>query len=1034
MATYRETINQIGNTIAEYNARVWSLFKEQMVSEVNSQFDFLIGKKSDESLLNYSLPYIEDYNNRVRGKTRTENDPKFTYFTSKNGPEFTLEGKPVLADPSSKLNIKEDYNVNVGDIQYNKIEYNGALLGEYAERGKFNESKFEKDYHTLDDVDYLPFMITNGKKNTLLSKTENWFRDGQNDYIAKRYATLISRFHTDNDQISNDEISKSVGLQAGTEYGLSHGNNLLKKNHKESETNGYSDPYCRVWTWHKQYSRFVRDTIRPFSGTTVEDWKSFRSYNEDAGTYFQIGGKRLSEYGAMYDNEGKTYGLVNITPSYSETSEAVNIKNCMFSIENLAWKGKFSSLGGEIEQYGLSPEQKGPLGGRIMWFPPYDLKFSEDTNANWQSNEFIGRGEPIYTYANTTRSGNLSFKLLIDHPAILDYWDGRNKPVEDNGNDVDSKEQELLRFFAGCDILKANGDGEINQDVNKQDDYNDNDNNAEENQTDSNGNKKMVFLVFFPNNYSGVDDVNSVFVNPIDYLINGVGAQKYTTNHENDNITFDDINDLQVEKNASYYYNGNQIGGYEIGDFGISIINSATTNNAICVISGSTGEIRLAKMFNKDKVPVKETKPKSDNILDIEQWNLCRYYYRCDNSELDDKFVATDDNGAASYIDKRSYQLNKTIVGNNHITGFLKSHELDVKNTYSLAEVYASVVGKVKNIENVDGGRVDEIKSILRGDYGDIQEITVKGWASAQGNNESDEVNEKQNDTLATNRANTVAKWIANNIKGIDTKKIKTSSKWDKDGVSYKSKESSDLGAKLNRFALVEIIYGNAEITDATETSVTQPNTVILNQVDPNSNNELTNYEEEIGGEAIVNFNRYDCEAKFFQQLTDKDPFITKQISDRIKNFDPVFHSMSPEGFNARLTFLNQCMRQGPTISWSDNRNGYNANNMAFGRPPVCVLRVGDFYNTKIIINSLNITYDPLVWDLNHEGIGVMPMIANVTIGFNFIGGSELGGPIERLQNATSFNYYANTSVYDNRSEMINRENLNNVYFKASPM
>jgi hypothetical protein len=114
-------------------------------------------------------------------------------------------------------------------------------------------------------------------------------------------------------------------------------------------------------------------------------------------------------------------------------------------------------------------------------------------------------------------------------------------------------------------------------------------------------------------------------------------------------------------------------------------------------------------------------------------------------------------------------------------------------------------------------------------------------------------------------------------------------------------------------------------------------------------------------------------------------------------------------------------MRQGPTISGTDT-GGLNSNNLAFGRPPVCVLRVGDFYNTKVIITNMTINYDPLVWDLNQEGIGVMPMIANVSLTFNFIGGSDLGGPIQRLQNATSFNYYANTNVYDNRAESIEYE------------
>ena len=165
---------------------------------------------------------------------------------------------------------------------------------------------------------------------------------------------------------------------------------------------------------------------------------------------------------------------------------------------------------------------------------------------------------------------------------------------------------------------------------------------------------------------------------------------------------------------------------------------------------------------------------------------------------------------------------------------------------------------------------------------------------------------------------------------------------------------------------------------------------------------------------------RYDNEGDFFRLLELNDPVTHHKITDKIKFFDPAFHSVSPEGFNARLTFLQQCMRQGPTVGGSDvNRaNANTANNLAFGRAPVCILRIGDFYYSKIIIETLNITYDR-PWDLNTEGIGVMPMIADVTLGFKFIGGSSLTGPIDRLQNALSFNMYANTEVYDNRAEQV---------------
>jgi hypothetical protein len=164
----------------------------------------------------------------------------------------------------------------------------------------------------------------------------------------------------------------------------------------------------------------------------------------------------------------------------------------------------------------------------------------------------------------------------------------------------------------------------------------------------------------------------------------------------------------------------------------------------------------------------------------------------------------------------------------------------------------------------------------------------------------------------------------------------------------------------------------------------------------------------------------YGNEYKFFSMLATNEPFLHSKIVEKLKYFDPAFHSITPEGFQSRLTFLHQCTRQGNTASASDSNNmNRTANNLAFGRPPICVLRIGDFYNTKIIMESLSIDYNDTTWDLNDEGIGVMPMMANITIGFKFLGGSDLSGPINRLQNSLSFNYYANTIVYDDRAEEI---------------
>ena len=157
------------------------------------------------------------------------------------------------------------------------------------------------------------------------------------------------------------------------------------------------------------------------------------------------------------------------------------------------------------------------------------------------------------------------------------------------------------------------------------------------------------------------------------------------------------------------------------------------------------------------------------------------------------------------------------------------------------------------------------------------------------------------------------------------------------------------------------------------------------------------------------------------------DALVHKHIVDKVRFFDPAFHSITPEGFNARLTFLHQCTRQGPTNAVSSGRvkadGGDNyltfAGNLAFGRAPYCILRVGDFFHTKICIDSMCITYDNngVQWDLNPEGAGVQPMYANVSLSFKFLGGQDLVKPIERLQNAVTANYYANASVYSRHAD-----------------
>jgi hypothetical protein len=174
---------------------------------------------------------------------------------------------------------------------------------------------------------------------------------------------------------------------------------------------------------------------------------------------------------------------------------------------------------------------------------------------------------------------------------------------------------------------------------------------------------------------------------------------------------------------------------------------------------------------------------------------------------------------------------------------------------------------------------------------------------------------------------------------------------------------------------------------------------------------------------------RFYTEEGYFRKLEQEDKFVYDSLSQKIGFFHPSFHSITPEGFNSRLTFLQQCTRQGPTVyqnseagpTFDLNRasDSLSPDNLAFGQPPVCILRLGDFYYTKIIIDSVNFSFDPLVWDLNPEGIGVQPMICTVDLNFAFIGGSSLQGPLSKLQNAVTYNFFANTQTYSPQSNFV---------------
>lgn len=154
--------------------------------------------------------------------------------------------------------------------------------------------------------------------------------------------------------------------------------------------------------------------------------------------------------------------------------------------------------------------------------------------------------------------------------------------------------------------------------------------------------------------------------------------------------------------------------------------------------------------------------------------------------------------------------------------------------------------------------------------------------------------------------------------------------------------------------------------------------------------------------------NYQDWEIPFKTSISEIDNRILEGFEYR-DSFRPAYHSQTPYDFHNRLTFLNQLVRPGKTIVGGEN---YGKNSI-FGKMPICVLRLGDFLHTKIAITSIDITYEQ-TYDLNPEGHGVQPMIANVSMNFHVLGGQSMQTAVDVLQRAVDTNFYANSTFKNN--------------------
>jgi hypothetical protein len=702
--------------------------------------------------------------------------------------------------------------------------------------------------------------------------------------------------------------------------------------------------YCRVFTKDTPYYTYA--DLQKTDGITTS-------------------GRRFSN--SVFDN---TYNL-NIAPLKNPGSTNIQMNNqgklvakkYMFSIENLAWRTS-SRPGFTYDE--LPTCEKGPNGGRVMWFPPYDLKFSDQSSANWNSQSFLGRPEPIYTYKDTSRTGTLSWKIIVDHPSVM------NVIVEKQlkGQSKEKLNSIIDSFFAGC----------------------------------------------------------------VKYDIYQLGL-KFNTIPTKDLYTYQEIlNNPRITKEELQGVNQSIPKDNPGGVVSKEFKDPANNNNKADTPDNSGVEFEnefneLAFYFYND-IP----DPNTNKIVSSVPYQVTYGSYTASS------FIS-------NYVDK----ANAVFAPN---LSYCTTNSSYCDTNKKVKEFYDTVIiDNFNTIDNADNGFIKKAFNLLKEKNATIN-LTLVGSASAP-------ASVPYNINLSKRRNDSVLQYLK--IRGkeigcditpfIDSKKfiLNESASGETETVVIPKSISGGAGASVNCTTDIKngsgVVTSNSQIysvdamacrrvkivskvvippseskndNDPTTTQTSTPPKTIDITVKPKTPKPTVSIEKKLKegiGKRILRQLLSECD--YFQVIEENVPMLYDSIKEKIKYFNPAFHSMTPEGLNARLTFLNQCVRPGETIPTigPDGKPKYNdAVNTSFGAPPVLILRIGDFYNTKIIPKSVSFTYEPLLYDMNPEGIGIQPMIANVTMNFDFIGGMGLAKPVEQLQNALSFNYYANTEIYDERS------------------
>ena len=715
--------------------------------------------------------------------------------------------------------------------------------------------------------------------------------------------------------------------------------------------------YCRVWTKDKSYLNYS-DTMKKSGGVRKFE-SSVYSNAWNLNIYPNSNGNGSFDSGSTNMARGKN---------------GFYAKKYMFSVENLAWK---TSNTPGFTYNDLPYCERGSNGGRIMWFPPYDLKVSEQNSANWESNKFLGRPEPVYTYNNAERSGNISFRVIVDHPSIL------NLLVQHHFKGMSDEETDnyINAFFAGCEEIDFYGL------VRKYTTLTPNDVKAIQSYL-NNGKDPNTILRYT----TLIDPVQDMYTPKNDDNKKTINTQLWFKNDCPKRIS--ETNELYSSSQEDYQTLYNQYIAAKTEYF-------IYLNKGLTILTGGTWSQEQANDYNCLVRETSTTRPSDSKLSSM---------ITTSNQAVDEGFntLVTNYDYLTKALVELKEQLRLGAVQDIHVTlgsrtssiaedhynldlAYRRSHSVlvDILNKISTASVDTSTLWN-----NAAPKATDTKKDIVKpleislADLSGNKDLTGKFIVEYASNVGEQPIGSSN----GTSNSDCTNKYLIKTSK--ELKMTAPNTFWCREtnvGIDYTVRQKTDTPVRPSEPTRVPVEVSTGPAVQNTTPPLDEMKKIVMRTL---------------------------SECYYFKKLEEDSPVQFSSLKEKLRYFHPAFHSMTPEGLNSRLTFLHQCLRPGDTIpiKGSADYSDLNARNTTFGPPPICVLRIGDFYHSKIVIKDVNIDFEEGLWDLNPEGIGVQPMMAKVTLQVYFIGGHGLEKPVERLQNALSSNFYANTEMYDPRA------------------